>query len=66
MKPFEMRNVSFQKLLDRFRNGLPHVLVLAYLDDICVHSETYEGDLTDLKYLFERLRLFQLRVKFEK
>ncbi|GFW03807.1 retrovirus-related Pol polyprotein from transposon 297 [Trichonephila clavipes] len=41
--PFGLRNAptTFQRLMDQFRNGLPNVNILVYLDDIVVLSETY-------------------------
>ncbi|GFY24124.1 retrovirus-related Pol polyprotein from transposon 297 [Trichonephila clavipes] len=40
--PFGLRNApaTFQRLMDQFRNGLPNVNILVYLDDIVVLSET--------------------------
>ncbi|GFW13002.1 retrovirus-related Pol polyprotein from transposon 297 [Trichonephila clavipes] len=42
--PFGLRNApaTFQRLMDQFRNGLPNVNILVYLDDIVVLSETPE------------------------
>ncbi|GFS92354.1 retrovirus-related Pol polyprotein from transposon 297 [Trichonephila clavipes] len=42
--PFGLRNApaTFQRLMDQFRNGLPNVNILVYLDDIVVLSETFE------------------------
>ncbi|GFX66889.1 retrovirus-related Pol polyprotein from transposon 297 [Trichonephila clavipes] len=39
---FGLRNApeTFQRLMDQFRNGLPNVNILVYLDDIVVLSET--------------------------
>ncbi|GFU80768.1 retrovirus-related Pol polyprotein from transposon 297 [Trichonephila clavipes] len=41
--PFGLRNApaTFQRLMDQFRNGLPNVNILVYLDDIVVLSETF-------------------------
>lgn len=66
--PFGLRNApaTFQKLIDRFRSGLPNALVLAYLDDIFILSETFDTHLDDLKCVFERLRLFKLRANRDK
>lgn len=62
--PFGLKNApaSFQRLMDRFKSGLPNVLVLAYLDDLIVLSESFEKHLSDLEAVFKRLQLFKLRV----
>lgn len=61
--PFGLRNApaTFQRLIDRFRGGLPHVLILAYLDDIFILSETFEQHVKNLLSVFERLRMFKLQ-----
>ncbi|GFX49676.1 retrovirus-related Pol polyprotein from transposon 297 [Trichonephila clavipes] len=50
-KPFGLRNApaTFQRLMDQFRNGLPNVNILVYLDDIVVLSETFEQHIEDLR-----------------
>ena len=47
--PFVLKNgpATFQRLIDKFRSGLPIILILAYLDDILIcsrdfHSHIYE------------------------
>ncbi|GFY35259.1 retrovirus-related Pol polyprotein from transposon 297 [Trichonephila clavipes] len=49
--PFGLRNApaTFQRLMDQFRNGLPNVNILVYLDDIVVLSETFEQHIEDLR-----------------
>ncbi|GBN05520.1 hypothetical protein AVEN_37008-1 [Araneus ventricosus] len=42
------------------------MLVLSYLDDIIVLSETFEKHLDDLKAVFERLLLFKLQANRSK
>ncbi|UYV63245.1 hypothetical protein LAZ67_2003535 [Cordylochernes scorpioides] len=66
--PFGLRNApsTFQRLIDRFRGGLGHVLVLSYLDDIIVLSDTFEKHITDLQSVFERLTLFKLHANRHK
>ncbi|GBN01029.1 Retrovirus-related Pol polyprotein from transposon 17.6 [Araneus ventricosus] len=60
--PFGLKNApaTFQRLMDQFRNGLPTVNILVYLDDIVVLSETFEQHIQDLKMVFDRLRKFKL------
>ncbi|GBM19385.1 Retrovirus-related Pol polyprotein from transposon 412 [Araneus ventricosus] len=66
--PFALKNApaTFQRLMDQFRNGLPTVNILVYLDDIVVLSETFEQHIQDLKMVFDRLRKFKLCVNREK
>ncbi|GBM62381.1 Transposon Tf2-9 polyprotein [Araneus ventricosus] len=66
--PFGLKNApaTFQRLMDQFRNGLPTVNILVYLDDIAVLSETFEQHIQDLKMVFDRLRKFNLCVNREK
>ncbi|GBN87953.1 Retrovirus-related Pol polyprotein from transposon 17.6 [Araneus ventricosus] len=66
--PFGLKNapVTFQRLMDQFRNRLPTVNILVYLDDIVVLSETFEQHIQDLKMVFNRLRKFKLCVNREK
>ncbi|GFV22079.1 retrovirus-related Pol polyprotein from transposon 17.6 [Trichonephila clavipes] len=49
--PFGLHNApaTFQRLMDQFRNGLPNVNILVYLDDIVVLSETFEQHIEDLR-----------------
>ncbi|GFS88283.1 transposon Tf2-6 polyprotein [Trichonephila clavipes] len=56
--PFGLRNApaTFQRLIDQFRNGLPNVNILVYLDDI----ETFEQHIEDLRMVFGRLKNFKL------
>ncbi|GBN03791.1 Retrovirus-related Pol polyprotein from transposon 17.6 [Araneus ventricosus] len=66
--PFGLKNApaTFQRLMNQFRNGLPTVNILVYLDDIVVLSETFEQHIQDLKMVFDRLRKFKLCVNREK
>jgi hypothetical protein len=60
--PFGLRNspATFQRLIDRFKVGLPNVFLVAYMDDIIVLSPTLDRHLEDLEEVFTRLRLFKL------
>lgn len=66
--PFGLKNApgTFQRLIDQFRRGLSEVLILAYLDDIIVLSSTFDEHIKDLTLVFDRLKLFKLRVNREK
>ena len=63
--PFGLRNAPamFQRLIDRFKAGLPDVTLLGYLDDLIVISKDFEKHLKDLRQVLERLRLYQLRFR---
>ncbi|KAF8792078.1 Transposon Ty3-I Gag-Pol polyprotein like [Argiope bruennichi] len=56
--PFGLRNApaTFQRLMDRFRNGFPAGNILVYLDDIFVLSETFGQHIQDLKLVSECLK----------
>ncbi|GFV78192.1 retrovirus-related Pol polyprotein from transposon 17.6 [Trichonephila clavipes] len=66
--PYGFRNApaTFQRLMNRFCNGLEDILALPYLDDIIVLSETFEKHMFDLKTIFERLLHFKLKANREK
>ncbi|GFU80420.1 retrovirus-related Pol polyprotein from transposon 297 [Trichonephila clavipes] len=66
--PFGLRNAPaiFQRLMDQFRNGLPNVNILVYLDNIIVLSETFEQHIEDLRMVFDRLKKFKLCANREK
>ncbi|GFW05610.1 transposon Tf2-6 polyprotein [Trichonephila clavipes] len=52
--------------MDQFRNGLPNVNILVYLDDIVVLSKTFEQHIEDLRMVFDRLKKFKLCANREK
>ncbi|GBN31128.1 Retrovirus-related Pol polyprotein from transposon 17.6 [Araneus ventricosus] len=66
--PFGLKTApaTFQRLIDKFHSGLKDMLVLSYLDDIIVFSETFKKHLDDLKAVFERLLLFKLQANRSK
>ncbi|GFT79986.1 transposon Tf2-9 polyprotein [Trichonephila clavipes] len=57
---------TFQRLMDQFRNGLPNVNILVYLDDIVVLSETFEQHIEEIRMVFDRLKKFKLCANREK
>ncbi|GFV49396.1 retrovirus-related Pol polyprotein from transposon 17.6 [Trichonephila clavipes] len=61
--PYGLRNApaTFQRLMNRFCNGLEDILTLPYLADIIVLSEIFEKHMFDLKTIFERLLHFKLK-----
>lgn len=66
--PFGLRNApaTFQRLIDRFRNGLQGITLLGYLDDLIVISSGFEEHLEDLVRIFKRLKQFNLHVNRSK
>lgn len=66
--PFGLCNApaTFQRLMNVFRNGLPSVLLLIYLDDLIIISNSFERHMEDLQKVFERLKHFKLRAKQSK
>lgn len=56
--PFGLKNApaTFQRLIHRFRSGLPDVTILAYLDDIIVISNSFQQHMIDLEMVFRRLQ----------
>jgi transposase InsO family protein len=65
---FGLRNApaTFQRLMDRFRTGLPTVMMLIYLDDIIIFSDTFTRHLEDLVLVFQRLQEFKLKANRDK
>lgn len=62
--PFGLVNApaTFQRMIDRFKTSLPHIAVLAYLDDIIIRSNTFDQHMQDLKDVFKTLGKHHLRV----
>ena len=46
---------TFQRLMDGLLNGL-HEFMVAYLDDIIVHSSNWKEHMQHLEIVFNRLR----------
>lgn len=57
---------TFQRLMHRMLGNLLFTNCLAYLDDVCVFSKTFEQHVDDLKQVFDRIRLAGLKIKPEK
>lgn len=66
--PFGLKNApaTFQRLIDKLRNSLPQVMILAYLDDIIVCSKTFPNHLNDLQLVFDKIRSFNMQLNREK
>lgn len=58
--PFGLRNApaTFQRLIDRLRTKLPHMIMLAYLNDLIIMSSTAAKHLEDLQNVFSQLKSF--------
>lgn len=66
--PFGLHSApaTFQRLLDRIIGPDMDPHAFAYLDDIIVLGETFEGHLTNLREVFRRLRVANLQLNPEK
>ena len=66
--PFGLCNApaTFERLMDRVLQGLRWTCCLVYLDDIISFGSTFDGALTNLTLIFERLRLYGLQLKSTK
>lgn len=66
--PFGLCNApaTFQRLMDKFVNGLRAQCVLCYLDDVIIRSDTFEHHMQDLREVFTKLREYNLRANREK
>ena len=56
---------TFQRLMDHVLEGI-HQFTTAYLDDVLIHSATWEEHLHHLTTVFQRLRWAGLHIKREK
>lgn len=66
--PFGLKNApaTFQRMMNRFKNGLTHISILVYLDDIIIRSETFDQHIRDLNDVFLHLKQFNLQANREK
>ena len=53
-------SATFQKLMNIVFKGLSWHILLCYLDDVLVHSQTFEDHLQHLRLVFDRLRTANL------
>ena len=63
--PFGLCNApaTFERLMDRVLQGLRWSRCLVYLDDIISFGGTFDGALSNLTLIFERLRSYGLQLK---
>ena len=52
--------------MDKFRNGLPQITILAYPDDIIICLKDFGTHIKDLRKTFERTQVFNLQLNREK
>ena len=66
--PFGLCNApaTFQRLIERTLAGLQWYIAVLYLDDIIVFSKTFDGQLDNLRRVFERLTEAGLLLKAKK
>lgn len=57
---------TFQRLIDRLKDSLPDVFIMAYLDDIIIRSSTLAKHREDLERVFGKFKSFNLRANREK
>ena len=64
--PFGLVNsqATFQRMMDNALRGLKHTE--SYVDDCIIYSRTFEGHLSDLREVLERLKQARIHVKFRK
>ena len=62
--PFGLCNApaTFERLMERVLAGLPWRVAMVYIDDILVSGGTFEEHLTNLRTVFERLRIAKLKL----
>ncbi|XP_036346322.1 uncharacterized protein LOC118755602 [Rhagoletis pomonella] len=56
--PFGLKNApaTFQRLIDKFRSELPHILILAYLDDIIICSNDFNSHMQNLRQTLSKIK----------
>ena len=68
MLPFGLCNAgaTFQRLMQLALAGLSWEMVLVYIDDLIVHSRTFEEHLGHLKGVFDKLSVAGLKMSPKK
>ncbi len=66
--PFGLTNApaTFQRAIQRVMNGLEPHRAIVYMDDVLIHSATFEQHLQDLQAVLERIRVYNLKLKVSK
>lgn len=63
--PFGLCNApaTFERLVELVLKGYQWEYCLCYLDDVIIFGDTFEKTLTNLKLVFDRFRLYNLKLK---
>ncbi|KAA0057665.1 uncharacterized protein E5676_scaffold704G00030 [Cucumis melo var. makuwa] len=63
LMPFRLKNVgaTYQRVMQKVFEDMLHKYVECYVDDLVVKSKRRKDHLKDLKFVFDRLRKYQLR-----
>jgi hypothetical protein len=66
--PFGLTNAppTFQRLMDKVFHDLKNKCIVVYMDDVNVHSPTWEQHIADLRQAFLRIRAANLRLNISK
>ena len=54
---------TFQRLMHKMLGSLLWTSSMAYMDDLIIHSDSFETHLSDLREVFERIRAAKLKIK---
>ncbi len=68
MMPFGLCNApaTFERLMELVLSGLPWSVCLLYLDDILFHARTFDEEIFNLRQVFSRLRVANLKLNPKK
>lgn len=61
---FAMQEQHFKRIIEKVLIGLTNSF--AYIDDLLTHSKTFEDHIQHLRYLLERLKTANIKVKTSK
>ncbi len=66
--PFGLCNApaTFERLMELVLSGLPWSVCLLFLDDILVHARTFDEEIFNLRQVFSRLRVANLKLNPKK
>src|SRR6266496_2345538 len=66
--PFRLKNASltFQRLMNKVLREYIDELVIVYIDDLLIHSKTFEEHIEYIRKVFEKLQEVNLMIKLKK